>query len=107
MLHYAATLVLRFFPPLAHPENTAKHPGHRGLQLGGRTLALVSHPAHDAPSRTLVRPGLLRSDAAGASDSCASRASDGFCGTAELIEKPDQDQHRQTELTHAWQERLA
>jgi hypothetical protein len=62
-LRSAAALVLRFVHLVADSENAPEHCGHRGLQLGSRALAFVSHAAHDAASRSLVRPGLLCSDA--------------------------------------------
>lgn len=70
-LRSAAALVLRFVHLVADSENAPEHRGHRGLQLGSRTLALVSHAAHDAASRSLVRPGLLCSDADCGLDSSA------------------------------------
>src|SRR5208282_4856375 len=49
-LHSAATLVLRFLPPVADSENAPQHSGHRRLQLGGGPLALVSHADLYAPA---------------------------------------------------------
>jgi len=62
-LHSAATLVLRFVPPVADSENAPQHSGHRRLQLDGWPLALVSHADLYAPGGILGRSWFFPSHA--------------------------------------------